>query len=88
MTSYRIMRKNNWKKVEIQDSMGKTKFLFNTLPFSPCTFLATWLHVGVLNLQPILKKYLPCAHTELELDTLGVAGKLVRFVVHSFERNN
>jgi hypothetical protein len=35
------------KKVEIQDSMGKTNFFLSTLPFSPWAVSATWLHVGV-----------------------------------------
>jgi hypothetical protein len=34
------------KKEKIQDSMGKTKKILSTLPFSPWTVLATWLHVG------------------------------------------
>jgi hypothetical protein len=40
--------KNNkkWKKVENQDSIGKTNFFLSTLPFSPWVVLATWLHVG------------------------------------------
>jgi hypothetical protein len=29
-----------------QDSMGKTKFFFSTLSFSPWAILATWMHVG------------------------------------------
>jgi hypothetical protein len=29
-----------------QDSMGKTNFIFSTLPFSPWAVLAKWLHVG------------------------------------------
>ena len=28
------------------------------------------------------------AHMELELDVLGVHGKLVKYVVHSFKRKN
>jgi hypothetical protein len=34
------------KKGENQDSMGKTKKILSTLPFSPWAVLATWLHVG------------------------------------------
>jgi hypothetical protein len=96
VTSCRIMsKKQNWKKVKNQDSMGKTNFLFSYLPFSPWVVLATWLHVGVpqkiqikLNIQPILNKNSPWAHTELELDMLGVAKKLVKYVVHLSIRNN
>jgi hypothetical protein len=35
------------KKVKNQDSIGKTNLFLSTLPFSPWTALATWLHVGV-----------------------------------------
>jgi hypothetical protein len=36
MTSCIIISKNKIEKnVEIQDSLGQTNFLFNTLPFSP-----------------------------------------------------
>jgi hypothetical protein len=47
-TSCRTMSKNSFckKKVKIQDSMSKTNFFLSTLPFSPWTDLATWLHVG------------------------------------------
>jgi hypothetical protein len=34
------------------------------------------------------QKKLPRAHTELELDMLGVHGKLVKYVVHSSKRKN
>jgi hypothetical protein len=35
------------QKVKNQDFMGKKKFFFSTLPFSPWAVSATWLHVGV-----------------------------------------
>jgi hypothetical protein len=35
-----------WKKVKIQDSMGKTNFFLNSLPFSPWAVFATWLLIG------------------------------------------
>jgi hypothetical protein len=39
--------KKKWKKgFKRQDSMGKKKFFFSTLPFSPWAILATLLHVG------------------------------------------
>jgi hypothetical protein len=41
-----------------------------------------------MNLQPILNKNLPWVHRELELDVLGVAGKLVNYVVHLSKRKN
>jgi hypothetical protein len=47
VTSWRTMsKKEKWKKVRNQDSMGKTNFFLSTLPFSPWVVLATWLHVG------------------------------------------
>jgi hypothetical protein len=36
-----------------------------------------------MNLKPVLNKTLPWAHMELELGVLGVARKLVKYVVHS-----
>jgi hypothetical protein len=36
------------KKVENQDSMGKTNHFLSTLPFSPWAVSATSLHVGAL----------------------------------------
>jgi hypothetical protein len=41
-------QKKKWKKVENRDYMGKTNFLFSTLPFNPWAVLATWLHIGAL----------------------------------------
>jgi hypothetical protein len=39
-----------------------------------------------MKLQPILNKNSPWAHMELEFDVLGVARKLVKFVVQSSKR--
>jgi hypothetical protein len=39
-----------------------------------------------MSLIPVFNKNLPRAHTESELDVLGVHGKLVKYVVHSFKR--
>jgi hypothetical protein len=39
-----------------------------------------------MNLKPVLNKTSPCAHMELELDVLGVPGKLVKYVVYSSKR--
>jgi hypothetical protein len=45
--SCRIMsKKKSGKKVENQDSLGKTNYFLRTLPFSPWAVSATWLHVG------------------------------------------
>jgi hypothetical protein len=41
-----------------------------------------------LNIILVLNKTSPWAHMELELDVLGVSGKLVKYVVHLFKRKN
>jgi hypothetical protein len=41
-----------------------------------------------MNLQPILNKTSPWAHMESELDMLGVARKLVKYVAYLSNRNN
>jgi hypothetical protein len=41
-----------------------------------------------ISLIPVLNKNSPWAHTESELDMLGVNGKLVKYVVHSSKRKN
>jgi hypothetical protein len=41
-----------------------------------------------MNLIPVFNKTSPRAHTELELDVLGVQGKLVKYVVYLFKRKN
>jgi hypothetical protein len=43
-----MSKKEKWKTVENQDSMGKTNFFLSTLPFSAWAVSATWLHVGGL----------------------------------------
>jgi hypothetical protein len=43
-------------------------------------------NIGKMNLIPVLNKTSPWAHMELELDVLGVPGKLVKYVVHSSKR--
>jgi hypothetical protein len=45
-------------------------------------------NTGKMNLKPVLNKTSPWAHTESELDVLGVFGKLVKYVVHSFFKND
>jgi hypothetical protein len=45
-------------------------------------------NTGKMNLKPVFNKTSPWAHMESELDVLGVPGKLVKYVVHSFKRKN
>jgi hypothetical protein len=39
-----------------------------------------------MNVLHVLNKILPPAHIESELDVLGVPRKLVKYIVHSFNR--
>jgi hypothetical protein len=43
-------------------------------------------NIGKMSLIPVLNKTSPRDHTESELDVLGVPGKLVEYIVHSFKR--
>jgi hypothetical protein len=40
------------------------------------------INIGKMSLIPVFNKNLPRAHMELELDELGVHGKLVKYVVY------
>jgi hypothetical protein len=40
-----------------------------------------------MNLKPILNRTSPWAHTKSELDMFGIPGKLVKYGVHSSEKN-
>jgi hypothetical protein len=45
-------------------------------------------NIGKMNLNPILNKTSPRAHAGLELDILGVLGKLVKYLVYLSKRKN
>jgi hypothetical protein len=45
-------------------------------------------NIGKMSLITLFNKNLPQVYTELELDVLGVHGKLVKYVVHSSKRKN
>jgi hypothetical protein len=45
-------------------------------------------NIGKMIRTPVLNKTSPWAHTELELDMLGVPRKLVKYVVHLSKRKN
>jgi hypothetical protein len=73
--------------------MGKTNYFLRTLPFSRRAVSATFCrssleNTGKMSLILVFNKNLPRAHTELELDVLGVHGKLVKYVVHLSKRKN
>jgi hypothetical protein len=65
--------------------MGKTNFFLSTVLFSLWAILAACesssKNIGKMNLIPILNKTSPHAHTESELDILGVLKNLVKYVV-------
>jgi hypothetical protein len=45
-------------------------------------------NIGKMDLIPVFNKNSPWAHTELELDVLGVHRKLVKYVVFLSKRKN
>jgi hypothetical protein len=45
-------------------------------------------NAGIMSLIPVFNKNSPRAHTESELNVLGIHGKLVKYVVHSSKRKN
>jgi hypothetical protein len=47
-------------------------------------YRSSLINIGKMNLQSILNKNSPWIHTESKFDVLGVAGKLVKYEVHSF----
>jgi hypothetical protein len=55
------------------------------VPFNP-TCRSSSENTGKMNLIPILNKTSPQVHTELELDVLGVLGKLVKYEIHLSKR--
>jgi hypothetical protein len=75
------------KKVKNQDSIGKTNFFLTTLPLGSFSHIvacrSSSKNTGKMNLILVLNKTSPRTHTQLELDMLGVPGKLVKYVVHS-----
>jgi hypothetical protein len=80
--------------VKNQDFMGKTNFFLSTLSFA-LQRLGSFSHMaacssfskntGKMNLILVFNKSSPRAHAELELDVLGIHGKLVKYVVHSYK---
>jgi hypothetical protein len=77
--------------VKNQDFMGKTNYFMSTLPFSPWAVSATCNsypeNTGKMSLIPVFNKNSPRAHTDSELDVLGVPGKRVKYVVHSSKKD-
>ena len=77
------------KEVKIQNFISKTNLFF----WHQWAMLAMWLLLGVsknarkMILQPISNIELSQTHTQLELDMHGVAGKLMKDVVHLWREN-
>jgi hypothetical protein len=89
-----------WEKKKVKKSenprfYGQNKLFFENPAFQP---LGSFRHMAPcrsslentwkMSLILVFNKKLPWAHTESELDVLGVHGKLVKYVVHSSKRKN
>jgi hypothetical protein len=80
VTSCRTMSKKKSEKSEKPRFYGQNKLFLSTLPFSHIVACRSYSkNTGKMNLIPIFNKTSPQAHTELELDVLGVHGKLVKY---------
>jgi hypothetical protein len=90
-----MSRKKKVKKSEKPRFYGKNKLFFEHPALQP---LGSFSHMaacrsssentGRMSLILVFNKNSPRAHTESELDVLGVHGKLVKYVVHSSKRKN
>jgi hypothetical protein len=93
--SCKTMSKKKVKKSEKPRFYGQSKLFFENPALQP---LGSFSHMaacrsssknsGKMSLILVFNKNLPQAHTESELDVLGVHGKLVKYVVHSSKRKN
>jgi hypothetical protein len=88
-------QKEEVKKSEKPRFYGQNKLFFENPALQP---LGSFSHMaacrsslentGKMSLILVFNKNSPRAHTESELDVLGVHGKLVKYVVHSSQRKN
>jgi hypothetical protein len=79
--------------VKNQRFYGQNKLFFENPALQP---LGSFNHMaacrsslentGKMSIIPVFNKNSPRAHTELELDMLGVHGKLVKYVFHLSKR--
>jgi hypothetical protein len=82
------------KKWKNQDFMVKTNFFLAPCPSALGQFShmaacrSSSKNIGKMSLIPVFNKTSPRAYTELDLDMLGVHGKLVKYAVHSSKRKN
>jgi hypothetical protein len=91
---------NHEQKIKVEKSenprfYGQNKLFFEnpTLqPFGCFSHMAVCRssleNTGKMSLILVFNKNLPRAHTESELNVLGIHGKLVKYVVHSSKRKN
>jgi hypothetical protein len=88
-------QKKKVKNSKKQRFYGQNKLFFEHPALQP---LGSFSHMaacrsssentGKMSLILVFNKISPRAHTESELDVLGVHGKLVKYVVHSSKRKN
>jgi hypothetical protein len=92
VTSCSTMNKKKiWKKVKNPRFCGQNKLLLKHPALQP---LGSFSHMAAcrsssensrkLSLQADLNKNSPCVHPKSKLDVLGVAGKLMKYVIHPF----
>jgi hypothetical protein len=90
-----MSKKKKVKKSEKLRFYGQNKLFFGNPALQPLgsfSYMAACRssseNTGKMSLIPIFNKNSPQAHTKLELDVLGVHGKLVKYVVHPSKRKN
>jgi hypothetical protein len=93
VTSCRTMSKKKVTKSEKPRFYGQNKLFFENLALQP---LGSFSHMaacrsslentGKMCIIPVFNKNSPWAHTESELDVLGIYRNLVKYVVHSTKR--
>jgi hypothetical protein len=89
------MSKKKSEKSEKPRFYGQNKLFFEHLALQPlgsfshmATCRSSSENTGKMSIILVFNKNLPQAHTESELDLLGIRGKLVKCVVHLFKRKN
>jgi hypothetical protein len=83
------------EKPRFYETMCKTNFFFENPALQPLGSFSQMAacrssleNTGKMSLILVFNKNSPRAHTESELDVLGVHGKLGKYVVHSSKRKN
>jgi hypothetical protein len=86
-------QKKKVKKSEKPRFYGQNKLFFENPALQPlgshmAACRSSLENTKKMSLIPVFNKNLPRAHTQSELDKLGVHGKLVKYVVPSSKRKN